>query len=778
MSKIRWFIICLTFLLALSCGAPNTLSPVTPEKPAKATVTPTTGGEVDATPAPAATPSTGMLSGDDRQIRQNLLRSTVQIIALVKEDGRFQPLWTGSGSILTPEGLILTNAHVVSDPDPNYQPDALGIAITVRSDDVPELRYLAEIRAIDGDLDLAVIQIVSDLSGNPVDPARLGLTYVALGDSDVLELGDLLHILGYPGIGGETITFTEGVVSGFTREPGVDGRAYVKTDATIAGGNSGGLAANLGGEIIGVPTQVGYGGAERFADCRYLADTNGDGYINQNDNCIPVGGFINAIRPVNLAKPLVEAARLGIAPRATPQPKTPGAPSTGSQFFNLVFAPAVTDNDQPTQIVNQLPSGATEVYACWEYAGLTDGVTWEARWYRDGVYQTDVSWPAAPWKGGASGSWWVSINNENGLLEGAYRLELYIDGQKQTDGTVGVGGTASGVAITNLIFSDGITADERPTNPTYLLPSGITRVYAFFDFAEMRDGMAWQRVWSYAGKEIASKAATWNAGSRGSLSVSLSSGAPLDPGSYRLEIYVEGALMAASNFSVAGKQGQSAIGAITFAAGQDARGNPINPGAAFPTGLQELRYFVNYVGMQDGLSFTEKWYFDDEELLTMDLTWDVGEAGTFTDNIYRQGGEPLWDGAYRLELYVQGVLVQQATATVGGSAPPATPVAPGKSLLIRGYVVDANTQRGINGALYIVLNPGVTVDGWDGNDDGIYTFAQTGVKGYFELPTALPRNKTYSIIVWAEGYLPVTGDNIQIMNEASPYEVKVALQKE
>ena len=44
-------------------------------------------------------------------------------------------------------------------------------------------------------------------------------------------------------------------------------------------------------------------------DCRVLADTNLDGRINQYDICIPVGGFINALRPVNLARPLIDEAR-------------------------------------------------------------------------------------------------------------------------------------------------------------------------------------------------------------------------------------------------------------------------------------------------------------------------------------------------------------------------------------------------------------------------------------------------------------------------------------
>lgn len=774
--RLRTVFVALALVLAVSCGFPRPLPTVEPTTaPATEAVATPTGAptqEASATPEPTG-------SVDDRELRQNLLRATVQIIALVRERETLQPLWTGSGTILSPDGMILTNAHVATDSDPDYQPDALGVAITVRSDDLPELKYLAEIRAIDYDLDLAVIQIASDLSGNSIDPEQLGLAYVTLGDSDVLELGDLLHILGYPGIGGETITFTEGVVSGFTREPGVDGRAYVKTDATIAGGNSGGLAANLSGEIVGVPTQVGYGGAERFADCRYLADTNGDGYINANDNCIPVGGFINAIRPVNLAKPLVEAARLGIAP-ATPSPKPkPGAGAGEGDFFNLVFAPAVDDNDRPKKIVTQLSSSATDLYACWEYSGMVDGTSWEARWYLDGVYQDDVSWTSAPWKGGEDGSWWVSVYNDEGLLEGQYRLELYVAGELLLEGEIQVGGGKTGSSISNLIFSDGITGDDRPANPSYLLPSGITEIYAFFDYTGMVAGSTWQRAWYREGREIASKEAAWDAGSSGSTWIGLRDGEPLAPGDYRLEIHVAGALAATSGFAVAGTQDHSAIGPITFAAGQDSRGEPVNPGTTFASGLAELRYFVDYAGMQDGMAYAATWFFDGEELLSVDLTWDAGESGTFTDNLYRKSGEPLWDGEYTLEIEVAGQLVQRATATVGsGGASPPAPVSKSDGLFIRGYILDADTGRGIPGAFYIVLTPGIVVADWDGDDRQVYTAAEADANGYFELPDALVRGESYSIIVWTEGYRPVTGDAVEVGDEVSPYDVEITLQKE
>jgi len=776
----RLLIVSLVFLSMLSCrpSGPDELPTVTPvpptevpptEVPPTATIIPA----ADETPAP-----TSMPEPDDRQVRRNLLRSTVQIIALAESGGRLQPLWTGSGSILTPDGLILTNAHVVSDPDPARQPDAIGVALTVRSDEVPELKYLAETWDIDTGLDLAVIQIVSDLDGRPIDKEELNLNHVSMGDSDVLELGDLIRILGYPGIGGETITFTEGSVSGFTREPGVEGRAWVKTDATIAGGNSGGLGANLDGQIVGIPTQVGYGGADRYADCRYLADTNGDGVINEDDNCIPVGGFVNSLRPINLAKSLVEAARTGIAPKPPQEPGPSTPPAGESRFYNLVFAPDVNDNNQPTQIVSQLPSGATDIYAFWSYEGMADGMTWEARWYREGEFIEGASQPPQPWRGGEQGGWWVSIYNTSGLSDGTYRVELYVEEKLLIEGTIPVGGADTGPTITNLIFSEGVTDDDQPTNPSYLLPSGISEAYAFFDYESMRDGLPWSRTWYYEGEQIASGSGTWDEGTRGSTWVGLTADTPLDPGTYRLELFVEERLVAASDFTVAGTQAQEAIGPIIFASGVDAQGNPVNPSTSFPSGLSELYFFCEYAGMQDGMSFDEKWLINGEELVTFNIVWEMGASGTYYDSIYRTSGEPLLDGEYALELYVEGQLVQQGMAVVGTGTPPPTPSPPTEGLYIEGYIIDADTGRGIPGALYVVLNPGVTLDGWDGSEEQIYTAAETDANGYFELPLPLERGQSYSLIVWAEGYRPTGGDNVAVGDEPSPLEVEITLQRE
>lgn len=170
-------------------------------------------------------------------------QSVVEIVAEVEKDGTVEDAWWGSGTIISADGLILTNAHVVLDDGPDIV-HALRVQLTESSDTPPVAMYYADILQADAKLDLAVIKINRDLNGSQVDNATLNLPAVPLGDSNTLQLGDNLTILGYPGIGGETITLTRGDVSGFTSDPDYGNRAFIKTSATISGGNSGGLALN------------------------------------------------------------------------------------------------------------------------------------------------------------------------------------------------------------------------------------------------------------------------------------------------------------------------------------------------------------------------------------------------------------------------------------------------------------------------------------------------------------------------------------------------------
>ncbi len=234
--------------------------------------------------------------------------AVVKLIAKIKYTSLLRNVWSGSGTIITSDGLILTNGHLV-DPGPRAKADTFVIAMTVDPGEPPIEMFFAEPVVVDKNLDLAVLKITTDLKFKEVDWKKVKLPTVTLGDSDSLHLGDKLTILGYPGIGGETITLTSGNVGGFTNQPGKKEGAYIKTEANISGGTSGGLAMDAAGRMVAIPTQLGSGEEQAVVDCRVIADTNGDGNINDKDMCIPVGGFINALRPINLAIPLIETAK-------------------------------------------------------------------------------------------------------------------------------------------------------------------------------------------------------------------------------------------------------------------------------------------------------------------------------------------------------------------------------------------------------------------------------------------------------------------------------------
>ena len=234
--------------------------------------------------------------------------AVVKLIAKIKYSSLLRNVWSGSGTIITSDGLILTNAHLV-DPGPRAEADTFVIAMTIDPAEPPVEMFFAEAVIVDKKLDLAILKIATDLKFKEVDWKKVILPTVKLGDSDLLRLGDTLTILGYPGIGGDTITLTSGNVGGFTSQAGYGDRAYIKTAANISGGTSGGLAMDVTGKMVAIPAQLGSGDDQTLVDCRVIADTNGDGRINEHDMCIPVGGFINALRPINLALSLIQTAK-------------------------------------------------------------------------------------------------------------------------------------------------------------------------------------------------------------------------------------------------------------------------------------------------------------------------------------------------------------------------------------------------------------------------------------------------------------------------------------
>lgn len=409
--------------------------------------TTTTSQPVETTTTTEGTTTTAAPTGP--QSTDDAAKSVVQIYTMA--DGL--PVCVGSGTIISNDGFILTNAHVVFKDE--YCPfDSIQVGITDSADQPATPRYLAEVYAIDRALDLAVIGIAYDLDGNPIEVNDLPA--IPIGDSDQVGLGDVIRVLGYPSIGGDTITFTSGSVSGFTAEAGVGERAFIKTDTTISGGNSGGLAINDDYEIIGVPTQASAGASLDIADCRVVADTNGDGVIDSNDNCIPIGGFLNGIRPVNLALGLIEDAKARNVVEMEINTEGPIDVLGEASFGAPHMTSAIDESGVPVDVVSLLPEGAPQVCASFEYSGMQDGVPWDALWVVEGELVEDISFINIEWTGGESGSYWVcATGGAEGLPWGLYELQLFVQGEFFASNTVHIGAWSS----SDMVFVNDLSFD-------------------------------------------------------------------------------------------------------------------------------------------------------------------------------------------------------------------------------------------------------------------------------------------------------------------------------
>ena len=392
----------------------------------------------------------------DRHEIRDTLPAVAQIIALNKRlFGNLSSAWTGSATIVDPRGYLLTNCHVANPRAMGMRSPAankLGVAIMERSDEPPVLTYYAEIVTQSPELDLAVLKITERVDGKSI--RGLKLPFLPIGDSDEIELGDELSIFGFPGIGGDTVTFTSGNVSGFTKQRRVQARrAFIKTDATIAGGNSGGTAVNHLGELIGIPTQAAAGEGITPVDARPVVDTNRDGRVDTRDTPMAIGGFINGLRPVNLAKPLmmqagvkmagVGAAKTRQAARAagnsTKRPsalrKSAGRGSSAT-MGEMVFSRRISRQGLPMGPNDVFPSRTKQLFATFDFNDMRNKTKWTQTWTHNGQI---VNQQEGKWENGPRGRMSLAFGSQQGLPDGTYHLSVSVKGQVLAEGDFAVG---------------------------------------------------------------------------------------------------------------------------------------------------------------------------------------------------------------------------------------------------------------------------------------------------------------------------------------------------
>jgi serine protease Do len=276
----------------------------------------------------------------------------------------------GTGMIVTPDGLIMTNRHVVDDLNANY---------TVITNDGKS--YPAKIVSRDTANDVAFVRISAN-----------NLPTVKLADSGSVKVGQRVVAIGNA-LGQFQNTVTDGIISGVSRgvtagdRSGMTGRAeqlqnLLQTDAAINSGNSGGPLVNLDGQVVGINTAVAGQGAQNI-------------------------GF--AI-PINDAKPLIASVK------------------TNGRIVRPYLGVRYVAVDKQTAAANELPVDQ----GAWIQAGsdLELGVVAESPAAKAGLREGDIITKVAGSKIDATHSLQSLIGKHK--VGDKIRLSMYRDGKEQT----------------------------------------------------------------------------------------------------------------------------------------------------------------------------------------------------------------------------------------------------------------------------------------------------------------------------------------------------------
>jgi len=190
----------------------------------------------------------------------------------------------GSGVIIGDGTYILTNEHVIS-PNTGDPPECqnLFIGITTSPSQPPTQVFAADILAADSVRDLALLRIIGAVPNSlPIMSPRYG----------ILPIDSAVRVIGYPGVGGETVTLTRGQIAGYLND---EGGQYYKVDIVLNRGNSGGPMVDESGNLVGIATAV----SANEVDC------------SGTSNCESVGGNLGLVRTIDAAKNYIDRAGKG-----------------------------------------------------------------------------------------------------------------------------------------------------------------------------------------------------------------------------------------------------------------------------------------------------------------------------------------------------------------------------------------------------------------------------------------------------------------------------------
>lgn len=298
MKITRAVLVLVTLMLLISCSVPQ-VSVTTSDATKKPSLDVDGGNNTDAPDGGTLKPSTDNANESDlikptaepvvkksTSTLESVMAATVQLGVL---DAEWNQVGTCTGSIIDPRGLIITNFHCIGDNETGtfYNADGIDyVYMTLDPRDPPKLQFIAQTVDADAGKDIAIMRIIATTNGEP--PADcLNLPSITLNMDDEVKIGTKVTSVGYPGVGGDTLTIANGQVVGFDEySMSGQGRTYeaIKYDASDSAGISGGPIINENFEQIAI-AHAGRADAEK-------------------------GGKLSLARPIALADDLINSSKL------------------------------------------------------------------------------------------------------------------------------------------------------------------------------------------------------------------------------------------------------------------------------------------------------------------------------------------------------------------------------------------------------------------------------------------------------------------------------------
>ncbi len=700
-------------------------------------------------------------------------RATVFILQ-TREFGDDVITCVGSGTIVDASGLILSNAHNTV-PNSQCPGTSLIVALIPGTDQPPIARFRAEIANASPGLDIALLRITSQLDGRPIETATLSLPFVEIAENPEVRLDDTIRVFGFTDIMSNSVQNETGVINGFISEPSNRERSWIKVEANIPGTMTGGGVYNQNGRLIGIPTTATPSTDSRT--CQIIEDSNRDNQVNQDDLCVPVGGFINTIRPVEFARPLLRSASLGLQVENFMENANDNVQTVGEATFSRLFFSTSVRDGMPTQVVSVIPS-TSSLFLFFDYRNMTEETVYELRVAINGVISSVFSLSPVRWSGGQNGLWYIGTDEQN-WPNGEYLFSLFINGSLADTTSIRTGvPTSSLPSFNNIIFG----ADDTFSGTSYVLPTGNV-VNARFNYNGMAPDLPWSALWYFNGVEIdgARTDNLWQAvdGVNGSFVLPLVFETGLTPGRYRLELYLQSSLAATADFIVAGARIGAFPRVFTDTRFVDADTVPdalsANSISTLATASDDVYALFNWELIAPGTLWSIRLTVDGALFYEQTRPWTQSATGeSYLVRVTAPMGIP--DGTYTLELSINGIVLADYSMQVGIGQLPLNAFAEVGGVQLRGRLIDGQTGLGISGMTFVLISEDYSVADFVWDREQIYDLATTDLNGEFRLSRPLQFGSPYSVYIVGRGYLPITADGVLVDEETpNPLDITISL---